>query len=79
MKELGKEMELLGKRKRGRPKRRFLDVVKDDMGKLVQGRREIGARKLVQGIGVREKDRKQDAVKEHHMLWQPLIKGKGQK
>ena len=22
---------------------------------------------------------KQDAVEEHHMLWQPLIKGKGQK
>ena len=30
------EMELLGKRKRGRPKRRFLDVVKEDMGKLVE-------------------------------------------
>ena len=28
------EMELLGKRKRGRPKRRFLDVVKEDMGKV---------------------------------------------
>ena len=31
------EMELLGKRKRGRPKRRFLDVVKEDM-------EEIGAK-----------------------------------
>ena len=31
------EMELPGKRKRGRPKRRFLDVVKEDMG-------EVGAR-----------------------------------
>ena len=29
------EMELPGKRKRGRPKRRFLDVVKEDMGELV--------------------------------------------
>ena len=31
------EMELLGKRKRGRPKRRFVDVVKEDM-------REVGAK-----------------------------------
>ena len=28
------EMKLPGKRKRGRPKRRFLDVVKEDMGKV---------------------------------------------
>ena len=35
------EMELPGKRKRGRPKRRFLDVVKEDMGKLVQRRRML--------------------------------------
>ena len=28
------EMELLGKRKRGRPKRRFLDGVKEDMRKV---------------------------------------------
>ena len=28
------EMELPGKRERGRPKRRFLDVVKEDMGKV---------------------------------------------
>ena len=27
--------------KSGRPKRRFLDVVKEDMGKLVQGRRTL--------------------------------------
>ena len=32
------EMELLGKRKRGRPKRRFLDIVKEDMEELVQGK-----------------------------------------
>ena len=32
------EMELREKRKRGRPKR-FLDVVKEDMGKLVRRRR----------------------------------------
>ena len=29
------EIDLAGKRRRGRPKRRFLDVVKEDMGKLV--------------------------------------------
>ena len=29
------KMEVLGKRKRGRPKRRFLDVVKEEWGKLV--------------------------------------------
>ena len=28
------KMELLGKKKRGRPKRRFLDVVKEDMGEV---------------------------------------------
>ena len=28
------EMEILGKRKRGRPKRRILDVVKEDMGEV---------------------------------------------
>ena len=32
------EMELLGKRKRGRPKKRFLDVVKEEIG-------EVGAKK----------------------------------
>ena len=35
------EMELPGKRRRGRSKRRFLDVVKKDMGKLVQRRRML--------------------------------------
>ena len=34
-------MELPGKRKRGRPKRRYLDVVKEDMGKLVQRRQML--------------------------------------
>ena len=28
------ETELPGKRRRGRPRRRFLDVVKEDMGKV---------------------------------------------
>ena len=35
------EMDLPEKRKRGRPKRRFLDVMKEDMGKLVQRRRML--------------------------------------
>ena len=33
------EMELPGKRKRGRPKKRFVDVVKEDMG-------EVGAKEM---------------------------------
>ena len=33
------EMELPGKRKRGRPKRRFLNLVKEDM-------REVGAKEI---------------------------------
>ena len=32
------KIESAGKRKRGKAKRRFLDVVKEDMGKLVQKR-----------------------------------------
>ena len=36
------EMELSGKRKRGRPKRRFLDVMKENWGgKLVRGRKTL--------------------------------------
>ena len=31
------EMKLTGKRKRGRPKRRFLDVLKEDMGSWCKG------------------------------------------
>ena len=37
------EMELPGKKKIGRPKRRFLDVVKEDVEKLVRGRRTLKA------------------------------------
>ena len=40
------KMELLGKRKRGRPKRRFLDVVKEDMGKVGAREKEIGNKTL---------------------------------
>ena len=36
------EIELLGKRKRGRPKRRFLDVVKEDLGKVDAREKDIG-------------------------------------
>ena len=35
------EMELPGKRKRGRPNRRFLNLVKEDMGKLVRMRQTL--------------------------------------
>ena len=35
------EMELSGKQKRGRPKRRFLDVVKKDMGKVGAREKDI--------------------------------------
>ena len=35
------EIEVLEKRKRGRPKRRFLDVVKEDRRKLVRRRRTL--------------------------------------
>ena len=38
------EMELQGKRKRGRPKRRFLDVVKEDMGEVVVKETDIEGR-----------------------------------
>ena len=40
------EMELPGKRKRGRPKRRFLDVVKEDMGEVGAKEMDIDDRKM---------------------------------
>ena len=57
------EMELLGKR-RGRPKRRFLDVVKEDMG-------EVGAKET----DVEDKK----GLENDDTLWPPLTKRKGQK
>ena len=39
------EMELPGKRRRGRPKRRFLDVVKEDMGEVGAKETDIEDRK----------------------------------
>ena len=39
------EMELSGKRKRGRPKRRFLDVVKEDMEEVGAKETDIEDRK----------------------------------
>ena len=41
------EMELLGKRKRGRPKRRFLDVVKEDMGEVGAKETDVEDRKVL--------------------------------
>ena len=40
------EMELAGKRKRGRPKRRFLDVVKEDMGEVGAKETNVQDRKV---------------------------------
>ena len=40
------EMEILGKRKRGRAKRRFLDVVKDDMGEVGVKETDVEDRKV---------------------------------
>ena len=57
------EMELPGKRRRGRPKRRFLDAVKEDM-------REVG---------VKEKDVEDRKMWRIDTLWPPLTKGKGRK
>ena len=50
------EMELPGKRKRGRLKRRFLDVVKEDMGR-VGAKEDIENRTLWQLL-IKEKDQK---------------------
>ena len=40
------EMELAGKRRRGRPKRRFLDVVKEDMGEVGVKETNVEDRKM---------------------------------
>ena len=40
------KMELLGIRKRGRPKRKFQDVGKEDMGKVGTTEKDIENRKL---------------------------------
>ena len=40
------EMGLPGKRRRGRPKRRFLDVVKEDMGEVGAKETDVEDRKM---------------------------------
>ena len=40
------EMELPGKRRRGRPKKRFLDVVKEDMGEVSEKETDVEDRKM---------------------------------
>ena len=40
------EMELPGKRKRGRTKRRFLDVVKEDVGEVGAKETDVEDRKV---------------------------------
>ena len=56
------EMKLPGERKRGRPKRRFLDVVKEDMGEVGAMKKEDGLDKddtlwlpLIKGKGHKKK------------------------
>ena len=44
------EMELPGKRKRGKLKRRFLDVVKEDMGEVGATEKDIETRTLWRNI-----------------------------
>ena len=44
------EMELPGKRKREKPKRRFLDVVKEDMGEVGATEKDIENRTLWRSI-----------------------------
>ena len=59
------KMELLGKRKRGRPKRIFLDVAKEDMGEVGAKEKEIGNKTLWRRYA--------------DTLWIFLVKGKGRK
>ena len=40
------EMELLGKRRRGRLKRRFVNVMKEDMGKVIAKETDVEDRKV---------------------------------
>ena len=40
------KMEIPGKRRRGRPKRRFLDVVKEDMGEVGAKETDVEDRKM---------------------------------
>ena len=40
------EMELPGKRRRGRPKKRFVDVVKEDMGEVSAKETEVEEKKV---------------------------------
>ena len=40
------EMELPGKRKRGRPKRRFLDILKEDVGEVGAKETDVEDRKV---------------------------------
>ena len=42
------DMKLPGKRKSGRPKKRFLDIVKEDMGTLARGRRTLKVGRFVE-------------------------------
>ena len=58
-----REMELPGKRKRGRPKRRFLDVVKEDMGEIgVKETNDLEKDDTLWLPLIEEKDRKEKKI-----------------
>ena len=62
------EMELPGKRKKGRPKRKFLDVVKKDMGEVGAKETDVEDRKvwrMMISCGLKGKaERRRDIIKE---------------
>ena len=70
------EMELPGKRRRGRPKRRFLDVVKEDMGKV--GEKETDWCKREKIFRCSKKDMRKVGAKEtdvkNRNVWRIMIR-----
>ena len=67
------EMELPGKKKRGKPKRRFLDVVKEDMGKVGPKETDVEHRKvwrmMIRCDHPERKVRKEKKKKKKKQIW----------